>query len=101
MYDFAWRSPAYGGRLKSCHSLEVPFVFDTLHVIGEQHRKGGDQALADRVSRTWATFARTGTADWPAYEASRRATMVFDAECRTVDDPDRDVRPLWSKVATG
>jgi para-nitrobenzyl esterase len=101
MYDFAWQSPAYGGRLKSCHSLEVPFVFDTLHVIGEQHRKRGDQALADRVSKTWASFARTGTADWPAYETGRRATMVFDAECRVVDDPDGEVRPLWSKAAAG
>jgi carboxylesterase type B len=101
MYDFAWQSPAYGGRLKSCHSLEVPFVFDTLHVIGEQHRKRGDQALADRVSKTWATFARAGTADWPAYETGRRATMVFDAQCRVVDDPDGEVRPLWSKATSG
>jgi para-nitrobenzyl esterase len=99
MYEFAWETPAFDGRLKSCHSVEVPFVFDTLKVIGERHQKPGAQALADRVSRTWAGFARTGTIDWPAYTVDKRTTMVFNDEPRTVDDPDKDVRPLWSKVA--
>jgi para-nitrobenzyl esterase len=100
-YDFAWETPAFGGRLKSCHSVEVPFVFDTLHVIGERHMKPGAQALADRVSRTWATFARTGKTDWPAYTTGKRTTMVFDDQCRTVDDPDGAVRPLWREAAAG
>jgi para-nitrobenzyl esterase len=105
MFSFDWETPAFGGRLKSPHSIDIPFVFDTLHVIGEAHRKPCDQALADRVSRTWATFARNGDPRndgipaWPAYAAGRRATMRFDDECRVVDDPDGEVRPLWSKVA--
>lgn len=104
MYRFDWETPAFGGRLKSPHSVDVPFVFDTLHVIGEVHRKPRDQALADRVSRTWASFARNGDPGneaipaWPAYAAGQRATMLFDDECRVVDDPDGEVRPLWSKV---
>jgi para-nitrobenzyl esterase len=107
MYSFDWETPAFGGRLKSSHSVEVPFVFDTLHVIGEGHRKAAAQALADRVSKTWATFARNGNPannaipTWPAYTAARRATMLLDDACRVVDDPDGEVRPLWSKVATG
>jgi para-nitrobenzyl esterase len=99
VYDFAWESPAFGGRLKSCHSVEVPFVFDTLDVIGDRHRKPGAQALADRVSQTWVAFAATGKAEWPAYTADKRAVMVFDDTSREVDDPDGEVRPLWSKVA--
>jgi para-nitrobenzyl esterase len=99
-YDFAWETPAFGGRLKSCHSVEVPFVFDTLHVIGAHHQKPGAQALADRVSKTWASFARTGQCDWPAYTADKRTTMVFDDNCRTVDDPDGAVRPLWAEAAS-
>jgi para-nitrobenzyl esterase len=106
MYSFDWETPAFGGRLKSPHSVDVPFVFDTLQVIGEAHRKAGAQALADRVSKTWAAFARNGDPGnealptWPAYTAGRRATMLLDDECRVVDDPDGEVRPLWSKVAT-
>ncbi|MBN9087055.1 MAG: carboxylesterase/lipase family protein [Reyranella sp.] len=100
MYEFAWETPAFDGKLKSCHSIEVPFVFDTLKVIGERHHKPGAQALADKVSKTWATFARTGKADWAPYTADRRTTMVFNDDSKTIDDPDKDVRPLWTTVAT-
>jgi para-nitrobenzyl esterase len=104
-YSFDWETPAFGGRLKASHSVEVPFVFDTLGVIGEAHHKPRAQVLADRVSATWATFARSGDPAneaipaWPAHTAQRRATMLFDDVCRVVDDPDGEVRPLWSKVA--
>jgi len=107
MYRFDWETPAFGGRLKAPHSVDVPFIFDTLHRIGEQHQKPHAQVLADRVSKTWATFARNGdpgnetVPTWPAYIADRRATMLLDDACRVVDDPDGEVRPLWSKVATG
>ncbi|MFI5034238.1 MAG: carboxylesterase family protein, partial [Reyranellales bacterium] len=100
MYQFDWETPAFEGKLKACHSVEVPFVFDTLGVIGERHHKPNDQALADRVSKTWATFARTGKADWAPYTADKRTTMMFNDESKAVDDPDKDVRPLWAKVAT-
>ena len=107
MYRFDWETPAFGGRLKAPHSVEVPFVFDTLHKIGEQHRKPRAQALADRVSKTWASFARNGNPAsdalpaWPTYTAERRATMLLDDTCKVVNDPEGEVRPLWSKVATG
>ena len=106
-YRFDWETPAFGGRLKASHSVEVPFVFDTLHVIGEAHRKPGAQALADRVSKAWATFARSGEPAnaglpaWPAYATDRRATMLFDDDCRVVDDPDGEAWPSWRKVAAG
>ncbi len=106
MYRFDWATPAFGGRLKACHSVEVPFVFDTLATIGENHRREGAQALADRVSQAWAAFARTGRPDnaglasWPAFTPARRETMLFDDVCRVVDDPDREVREAWRRVAT-
>jgi para-nitrobenzyl esterase len=106
MYSFDWETPAFGGRLKAPHSVDVPFVFDTLQMIGEAHRTPRAQALANRVSKTWAVFARTGDPanesipTWPAYTVERRATMLLDDACKVVDDPDGEVRPLWSKVAT-
>src|SRR3712207_6878860 len=36
-YEFAWTSPAFGGRLGACHGLEIPFVFDTLDLRSEEH----------------------------------------------------------------
>jgi para-nitrobenzyl esterase len=106
MYRFDWESPAFGGKLKSPHSMEVPFVFDTLPVIGEAHQKPGGQALADRVSKTWATFARSGNPAnaslpaWPAYTAAQRSTMILDDQCKVVADPDGEARQLWTRVAT-
>jgi para-nitrobenzyl esterase len=106
MYRFDWETPAFGGRLKSPHSMDVPFVFDTLGVIGEPHRKPHAQDLADRVSATWANFARNGDPGnksipaWPAYTADKRATMVFNDQCQVAGDPDGEARPLWGKIAT-
>jgi para-nitrobenzyl esterase len=109
VYRFEWESPAFGGRLKSPHSMDVPFVFNTLGAINEAHRKPGAQDLADRVSTTWATFARSGDPAnksipaWPAYGAAtndKRTTMVFNDDCKVVADPDGEVRPVWSSIAT-
>src|SRR5205814_6109471 len=88
MYDFAWETPAFGGRLKSCHSVEVPFVFDTLAMIPEAHQKPWMQGIADRMSKTWASFARNNDPEndllhpWPSYSADQRNTMVFNDECK-------------------
>jgi para-nitrobenzyl esterase len=109
MYRFDWETPAFGGRLKSPHSMDVPFVFDTLDVIGEAHRKPYAQDLADRVSATWASFARNGDPAnksipaWPAYGTGtndKRVTMMFNDDCQAVADPDGEVRPIWSGIAT-
>ena len=106
MYRFDWETPAYEGRLRSPHSMEVPFVFDTLGVIGDKHKKEGYQALADKVSKVWATFARTGNPSndslpaWPAYSADHRNTMLFNDTCSVIVDPDGEARQLWTKAAT-
>jgi para-nitrobenzyl esterase len=106
MYRFDWETPAYDGKLRSPHSMEVPFVFDTLQVIGAQHQKPHAQDLADKVSKTWATFARTGDPSnsslpaWPTYSADHRNTMIFNDTCQVVADPDGEARQMWSKVAT-
>ena len=64
-------------------------------MIGE----GRDRyALAARISGAWAAFARTGNPShkglppWRPFDADRRATMLFDNECRLEDDPHREER---------
>src|SRR5215204_763902 len=50
MYEFAWRSPQFGGRLGACHGAEISFVFDTLDE--EARALAGPnppQQLADRM----------------------------------------------------
>jgi len=105
-YSLDWGSPFAGGRMGAHHAMDLPFVFDTTEVPLSTKGADGAPELAAAMSATWAAFARTGKPDnpaipvWPAYTGAERATMVFDTRCRVVNDPLRDARLLWSRVAT-
>jgi len=99
MYYFKWKSPVRQGKLRSMHGMELPFVFDHVNDIAFMTGDGADrQTLADRMSRAWVAFARngnpshTGLPAWPAFTPAARATMVFDRECRLVNDPHGEER---------
>jgi para-nitrobenzyl esterase len=98
MYEFAWRSPQYAGRLGACHYLEVPFVFDTLGALNADAVTGDEppQALADQMHQYWLAFAATGNPGWPAYTPGRRAVMTFDLESGLVEDPRAEERDAWT-----
>ena len=62
-YLFTWESPAFGGILGSCHALDIPFVFGTVHNPAVQVFAGGaDDAfvLSAIMREEWAGFARSG-----------------------------------------
>jgi para-nitrobenzyl esterase len=105
-YALEWGSPFAGGRMGAHHAMDLPFVFDTTGVPLSTKGADGAPELAAAMSATWAAFARTGKPDnpaipaWPAYTAAGRATMLFDTRSRVVNDPGRDARLLWTKVAT-
>jgi carboxylesterase type B len=96
MYEFAWRSPQFNGRLGACHVLEVPFVFDTPG-NGTEPLWGTNppQPLADTMHGAWVAFASRGDPGWPKYELSRRATLRFDTTSEVLDDPLCAERALW------
>ncbi|HLY81536.1 MAG TPA: carboxylesterase/lipase family protein [Acidimicrobiales bacterium] len=107
MYRFDWATPAFGGVLKATHALEIPFMWNIISKPGVELFTGsgpGRQALADRMQAAWLAFARTGDPatpllpDWPGYEPTRRATMIFDDTCRTEHDPAAAERLLWDGV---
>jgi para-nitrobenzyl esterase len=101
VYLFTWETPVLGGRLKSPHALEIPFVFDTLDSAPLTGDSPTRFALADKMSRTWLAFARTGNPNndaipqWPSYSSAQRPTMIFDNECRVVNDPYSQERRAW------
>jgi carboxylesterase type B len=99
MYEFAWRSPQFGGLLGACHALEVPFVFDTLG-NGTEPLWGTQppQPLADAMHAAWVAFAARGDCGWPRYDLGRRATMRFDITSQVVDDPRAAERAVWAGV---
>ena len=107
LYRFDWETPVSGGRLKSPHALEIPFVFDNVGAPLAA-RLAPDRpdvtALAHAMSERWIAFARTGdpNADqaprWPAYSASERATMIFNSECRVEKDPNQADRQAIDNI---
>lgn len=105
MFLFTWQSPVMDGKYKSLHCMELPFVFD--NVARANHMTGGGQeahALADKMSRAWINFAKTGNPnhdglpEWPAYNSENTATMYFDNSCTV--GPQRD-KELFQLTANG
>jgi len=88
MYEFAWRSPQFGGRLGAAHSVEIPFVFDTLG-LGTDPLLGRTppQSLAAAMHKAWVTFAAIGDCGWSKYDIARRPTMHFDTVSELINDP--------------
>ena len=105
LYRFDWETPVAGGRLKSPHALEIPFVFDNTALAPRLAPDRPDvHALARAMSDRWIAFARSGdpNADaaprWLPYTASDRATMIFNSECRLEKDPNRAERQAIDKI---
>jgi para-nitrobenzyl esterase len=97
------------------HASDIRMKFDNPDIIdppaGQERFEifGGDRTEAHRqtahnMSRMWANFARTahpsaeGQPAWPAYTMARRETMLIDAQCNVVSDPERDERLFWQSL---
>jgi para-nitrobenzyl esterase len=99
MYYFTWKSPVRDGKLKAFHTLEIPFVLENVD-NGKSMTGTGEERypLQDKMSTAWAAFARTGNPNhkalpnWPAFNTTQRATMVFDNECKVVNNPHGEER---------
>jgi para-nitrobenzyl esterase len=100
VYRFEYYSPVRDGRLRAMHCMEIPFIFDNLEA-GKVYTGSGPEAqkLADVMSAAWVSFARTGRPsapglpEWPAFDATRRPTMVFDPKgSKVVNDPGGEER---------
>ncbi len=87
-YLFDWAPPQ--SRFKSCHCLELPFVFGNFGSWSDAAMlAGGDPAQMEDLSaamrRAWIAFVRNGDPAhealpaWPCHEADGRTTMRFGA----------------------
>lgn len=107
-YRFDWETPALGGRLKSPHTVELPFVFDNVQVAPGLAGGASPEAvaLAARVSEAWISFAASGDPNtkkselpaWAPYDATRRATMLFNNVSKVVDDPGGQERVVMERI---
>lgn len=96
---FGWQSPMLEDA-GAWHTAELAFCFDNTARCAQGTGNGPEaQALARKMATAWANFARTGNPGqpglaWPAFTPGRGETMVFDNDCRMVDDPDGEARKI-------
>jgi para-nitrobenzyl esterase len=95
-YLFTWESPVLEGRFRSCHCLELPFVFN--NIMRCQEMTGGSMealVLAGKMSQAWIQFARNGIPKqeglpvWEPYTEKSGATMIFNNTCSMVHQHDK------------
>ncbi|MDB5455637.1 MAG: hypothetical protein JWP92_1222 [Caulobacter sp.] len=106
MYKINWNSPVLGGKLRSPHAVELPFIFDNVDVSAGLVGAGpGQDAMAHLMSATFAAFARTGNPSipgapaWPAYTPRKRETFIYDVHPSVVTDPSSQLRTYWAARA--
>jgi para-nitrobenzyl esterase len=86
--------------LRSSHGAEMPLVFGNF--VPPEFIGAGPEvaALSALVMQAWSNFARTGNPSqegvaWPAYETTRRDTLIIDQPMRLAADPNRPTREFW------
>jgi para-nitrobenzyl esterase len=103
MYIWEWATPAFDGKLGAVHGHDVDASFNLYRngICGTGQKQGRQMSM--RLASTWVAFAKTGKPDnehiphWPAYDATTRATMIFDANTRIVNDPRAAIRKYWTQ----
>jgi len=109
MYVFAYESevpvkPGVAYPQKSAHAMEMAFKFNHPDNNPDAGKRPERYKAARNMSRAWAAFARTSDPShdeiprWPAYTLEQRATMILDAECRVVNDPNSEERRVWQDL---
>jgi len=96
---FTWQSPMLEDA-GAWHTAELAFCFDNTKRCEQGTGNTPEaQALAKKMAGAWANFARTGNPSqpglpWAPFEPGRCPTMLFDNECKMVDDPEGGVRKI-------
>ena len=98
-YHFTWQSPMLEDA-GAWHTAELAFCFDNTKRCEQGTGNTPEaQAVARKMATAWSNFAKTGNPSqpgltWEPADPARCQTMVFDNECRMVDDPEGEARKI-------
>ncbi|WP_439030580.1 carboxylesterase/lipase family protein [Gordonia terrae] len=96
VYEFVWQPDTFEGRLGACHTIEVPFVFDTLDAEwGRRLRGEAPQTVADLMAGVWSSFVRTGDPGWPADDPRTHPVARLSDRVDVVPDPHQWRAAIW------
>jgi para-nitrobenzyl esterase len=104
-YVFDWRTPVYGGVLRTPHTLEVPFVFGSTEAAAASVGNGPEiVALTRTVQSIWTSFARSSdprtsaARNWPTYQSRSSPAMMINLESAVKQDPGGIARQAIAKL---
>lgn len=99
-YYFTWQTKILDGVAGAWHTADLQFCFDNTKRCEQGTGNTVEaQALARKMAASWATFAATGNPSisglkWEVSNPESNPTMVWDNECRMVDDPEGEARKI-------
>lgn len=104
MYSLEWRTPVKNGIYRAPHTLEIPFVFDTVKDSPSLLPDNQDtQYLSRLCGDLWTSMAakrqpKSKLAHWPRYTA-KRETLMINTPPMIQNDPRADERALLKDIA--
>ena len=99
-YYFTWQTPILDGLPGAWHTADLQFCFDNTKRCEQGTGNTPEaQALAKKMASSWAAFAATGNPSvpgltWQPTDPETNRTMIWDNDCRMVNDPDGEVRKI-------
>ncbi len=99
-YYFTWQTPILDGLPGAWHTADLQFCFDNTKRCEQGTGNTPEaQQLANKMASSWAAFARIGNPSipglsWAPTDPATNSTMIWDNECRMVDDPDAEARNI-------
>ena len=99
-YYFTWQTPILDGVPGAWHTAELQFCFDNTKRCEQGTGNTPEaQELAKKMASSWAAFAATGKPtiaglNWEPTDPETNKTMVWDNECRMVNDPEGEARKI-------
>lgn len=104
MYLWCFPSGGFGGKFGAVHGTDVSATFNNYRDGVGGTGSEEERALWSRFATTWVTMAKNANPNnskipnWPGYDASARATMIFDKEVRVENDPRSEIRKFWAEM---
>jgi len=99
-YYFTWQTPILDGVPGAWHTADLQFCFDNTKRCEQGTGNTLEaQALAKKMAASWAAFAAKGNPNipglsWESTNPETNRTMIWDNECRMVDDPEGQARKI-------
>jgi para-nitrobenzyl esterase len=106
VYLWAFASGGFGGKFGAVHGTDVSATFNNYRDGVGGTGSEEERAVWTRFSNTWVSMAKNANPNnpkipnWPAYDATTRATMIFDKEVRVENDPRSEMRKFWADMPT-